>query len=102
MEDRDGALFGMFPWDDVLELEEAAFSVHPVPMEDLVERIKEGLVVLLRDGAFVYLLMEVCSVEEADAEVIEGEAGGVEGKDKLWFGRRFEFAPPGRVVALHE
>ncbi len=86
LQDGDGAFAGVLPRDDVLELKEAALAVHAVPVEDLVERVEEGLVVLQGDDALVDLLVEEGGVEEADAEVVEGEAGGVEGEDELRLG----------------
>ena len=84
VQDGDGSLAGVLPGDDVLELEEAALAVHAVPVEDLVERVEEGLVVLQGDDALVNLLVEEGGVEEADGELVEGEAGGFEGEDELW------------------
>src|SRR5271167_2979408 len=92
----------MAPGDDVLELEQTALAVHAVPAQDLVERIEERLVVLERDNTLVNLLVEERRVEEADAQWIEGEAGCVEGKHKLWLRRPLELVPLRRVVALHE
>ena len=101
-EDRDGAFAGMLPRNDVLELKQAAFAVHAVPVQDLVERIEERLVVLQRDDALVDLLVEEERVEEADREMIEREAGSIEGKDQLRLGRGLQLVPLRRVVALHE
>lgn len=101
-EDGDGSLFGVLPGDDVLKLKEAAFAVHAVPAENLVERVEEGLVVLEGDGSFVDLLVEERGVEEADGEGVEGEAGSFKGKDQLRFGRGLEIVFFGRVIALHE
>lgn len=67
-EDGDGALFGVLPGDDVLKLKEAAFAVHTVPAENLIERVEEGLVVLQGNGSLVDLLVEERGVEEADGE----------------------------------
>src|SRR5207248_11693380 len=86
VEDRDGSLFGVLPGDDVLKLEEAALAVHAVPMEDFIERITEGLVILQGDDALVDLLVKIGHVEEADAEVVEGEGGRVEWEDEFWLG----------------
>ena len=73
----------LLPRDDVLELEQAVLAVHAIPVEDLVERVEEGLVVLQRNDALVHLLVEEDVVEEADAEMIQSEAGSVEGEDEL-------------------
>ena len=81
----------MLPRNSVLELEEAALAVHAVPMEDLVERVEEGLVVLQGDDALIHLLVEEGGVEEADTEGIEREAGGFEREDEFGLGRGLEF-----------
>ncbi len=92
----------MRPGNDILKLKQPPLAVHAVPVKDLVERIEERLIVLQRDDALVDLLMKEGSIEEADAEVVESEAGCIEGKDKLRLRRRFEFISFSRVVALHE
>src|SRR6185437_8541826 len=100
--DGDGAFARVLPRNDVLELKQPAPAVHAVPVQHLVERIEERLVILHGDDARVNLLVKEERVEEFDREMIEREAGSIEGKDQLRLRRGLQRASFAGVVALHK
>src|SRR5580704_2969690 len=80
LENLDDAKLVGFPRQHALKLQQAILAVHAVPVKDLVERIEERLVVDEAAGGFAELLVVVEGVEESDGEMIQGEAGQIDGK----------------------
>src|SRR5580698_1148067 len=88
MQDRNGALTRMFPWNGVLELQQTALAVHLVPLEHGVEWIEEWLIVLQCGNALLHLLVEEERIEGADARTVQHPARQLDRKDQLGIGRR--------------
>ena len=69
-----GAFRALLPRNGILKLQQAALAVQPVPVQHLVQRIEERLVVLQRLHARLHLLVEEHRVEERDGRVVQRKA----------------------------
>ncbi len=77
-QDGHGSFARVLPRNGVLELQQAALAVHAVPVQHLVQRIEERLVILQRGDALLHLLVEEQRVEQADRGAVQRPARQLE------------------------
>src|ERR1700722_6821728 len=98
----DSHLLVRFPRQHALELQEAAFAVHAVPVQKAVERIEKRLVIDEAGFFFAQLLVVIKGVEESDGEFVHSELRDIERQKKPRLFAALERLGLFAMIALHE